>query len=246
MDPLVKKLEAVLLAHRPRVFISPQKDEEVILLFSGGMDSVIAAYMLVERLGCRLVPLYVQRGARAESAELSSAQRFVADLQQKYPGSVANLLVVEAPYPPKSLKQYLPAEHKQTKGHPGRNMFLVLAAAYYLCGLKAKRPSTKTIFIGNSPNDTFPHSQLAAVRSANIAVCVDQDDWDIQVTSPLLEPELWGDVDKQALVDYARDHDIPIGATHTCTASAIPCGQCGECALRLAYLPTAPAPAENQ
>lgn len=239
MSTLVEELDSVLLAHRKAVFTKPEKNEEVVLLFSGGMDSVIAAYMLIQKLGCKIVPVYVKRGARAEISELASAENFIQDLKKKYPENVADLLVVEAEYPPKDLKQYLPAEHKAKKGHPGRNMFLALVGAYYLRGLKSKNNSSRTIFIGNSPNDTFPHSQLSALRSANIAVCVDQDDWEIQITSPLLEPALWGNVDKQALVDYAKENDVNIAATHTCTASTIPCGECGECKERLKWLPKA-------
>ncbi len=236
MNSSVTELDRVLTSQRKSVFSAPKKNEEVILLFSGGMDSVIAAYMLIDKLGCKIVPLYVQRGARAEEAELESAQLFVKDINTKYPGKIRDLLVVAAEYPPKSLKQYLPPAHKATKGHPGRNLFLVLVAAYYLSGLKAENASTKTIFIGNSPDDTFPHSSLAAVRSANIAVCVDQDDWSIQVTSPLFEPGLWGDIDKRQLVEYAEKHNIDIRSTHTCTASIEPCGECGECLVRLRYL----------
>jgi 7-cyano-7-deazaguanine synthase in queuosine biosynthesis len=236
MSGVVSELDKVLLSQREAVFTVPAVDEEVLLLFSGGMDSVIAAYMLIEKLGCKVVPMYVRRGARAEAAELASAERFVTDIALKHPGKIADLLVVDAEYPAKSLKQYLPAAHKATKGHPGRNLFLVMTAAYYLCALKAENPASRTIFIGNSPNDTFPHSQLEAVRSANIAICVDQADWDIQVTSPLFEPALWGDVDKQQLVDYAEANDIDIRGTHTCTASDEPCGQCGECLVRLKYL----------
>ncbi|HEU5121721.1 MAG TPA: 7-cyano-7-deazaguanine synthase, partial [Candidatus Saccharimonadales bacterium] len=200
------------------------------------MDSVIAAYMLIEKLDCKIAPLYVQRGARAEDAELASARRFVNDIDTRYPGKIRELLTVPAEYPPKSIKHLLPSAHMATKGHPGRNLFLVLVAAFYLTKLKAENASTKTIFIGNSPDDTFPHSSLAAVRSANIAVCIDQDDWDIQVTSPLFESELWGNVDKRQLVEYAEAHDIDIRRTHTCTASVDPCGECGECLVRLKYL----------
>lgn len=233
---IVAELDRVLLSQRSAVFTTPGNNEEVIFLFSGGMDSVIASYMLIEKLGCSVIPMYVQRGAKAEEAELASAQHFVKDIRSRYPGKCAELVVTTAEYPAKSLKQYLPSEHKLRKGHPGRNMFLVLTAAYYLCGLKKNNEKTRTIFIGNSPEDTFPHSSLAAVRSANIAVCVDQDDWDIQVTSPLFEPNLWGNVGKQQLVDYAHEYEIDISATHTCTASAVPCGVCSECNMRLKYL----------
>lgn len=123
MNTLVQELERVILAHRQSVFVAPKKGEQVVLLFSGGMDSVIAAYMLIERSGCKVVPIYVRRGARAEASELASAEHFVRDIQRKHHGSMVDLLVVDAPYPPQDLKQYLPSEHKATKGHPGRNMF---------------------------------------------------------------------------------------------------------------------------
>src|SRR5690606_8541193 len=145
-------------------------------------------YILIEKLGCTIAPLYVARGARAEDSELNSAQLFVRNIQKRHPDKMLDLEIVEALYPPASLKPGLPKDHKRTKGHPGRNMFLVLVAAYYLRTLKGRNLECSTIFIGNSPNDSFPHSQLLAVRSANIAVCVDQDDWSIQVTSPLFEP----------------------------------------------------------
>jgi 7-cyano-7-deazaguanine synthase in queuosine biosynthesis len=109
-------------------------------------------------------------------------------------------------------------------------------AAYYLRTLKADHPEARTVFIGNSPDDTFPHSQLAAIRSANIVVCVDQADWSIQVASPLLEPALWGAIDKRALVELAISWHVQIDRTHTCTVSIEPCGTCAECLLRLKHL----------
>lgn len=236
MNPITA-LDSLIASHRSEVFAPPVSDEVSVILMSGGMDSVIASYLLLEETDCRLAPLYVKRSARAEVAEVTSSIFFVDELRNRYPGRVTELRIVNGVYPPREMKRELPAAFKQQHGHPGRNAFLVILGAYYLRNLKAKDPRARTVYICNSPDDTFPHSRLDAIRAMNVAVCIDQDDWQIQVTSPLLEPGLWGEVNKGSLVEIANFLEIPIEKTHTCTASVDPCGECTECSLRLKYLP---------
>ncbi|BDT94139.1 hypothetical protein IFM12275_41150 [Nocardia sputorum] len=239
MDVTPQVVDDTIRQFRPNVFEAPSEAEMAVMLFSGGMDSVIASYLLLHRTQYLIAPLYVRRGARAESSEISSAEFFAEHLRVRYPGRVIGLRAIDASYPPRELKASLPSKYKEANGHPGRNAHLILVAAYYLRTLKTEYPTARTIFIGNSPNDTFPHSQLTAIRAMNLVVCIDQADWAIQVTSPLLEPGLWGDVDKGELVRSADALNVPIERTHTCTAAIEPCGRCTECRVRLIYLPIA-------
>ena len=143
---------------------------------------------------------------------------------------------MQSPYHSADLKRNLDSEYKKKNGHPGRNAFLVLNAAYYLLNLRSSGKKVRTIFIGSSPNDTFSHSQLFSLRAVNIAVCADADDWSIQVTSPLLEPDLFGKVTKADLVAFAREHDVDVDDTYTCTRGDVPCNECDECKLRNSFL----------
>ncbi len=232
----LEAVERVLLEHRSALFTKPSSDEQAVLLFSGGMDSVLSAYMLLEKTHYSLELLYVDRQARARESELQSAARFADMLQQKYGSRVSKLIVVNASYPPAELKPGLPQEHKRRNGHPGRNAHLVLVAAYALKTIQQDGRTARTIFMCNSPDDTFSHSQLFALRAVNSIVCADLDDWSIQVTSPLLEPGLFGRLSKSDMIRFARDQHIPYELTHTCTKSNMPCGNCDECTQRSVYL----------
>lgn len=229
--------ENFIKQYRQKVFEEPAVDNEyAVVLFSGGMDSVISSHMLLERTKYRLAPLYIDRNARSRNAEIASAKRCVTQLSTRYPSRVLPLEIIESPYPSPDLKRNLDSTYKKLNGHPGRNMFLLLNAAYYLLNLRSKGLAARTIFIGSSPNDTFSHSQLFAIRAANCAICTDVDDWSIQITSPLLEPSLFGKVDKAQLVKFAQEHNIDVSETYTCTQGDEPCNECDECKLRNKYV----------
>ncbi len=71
----INEVERAILAHRPLLFDKPQEAEYAVLLFSGGMDSVIGAHMLLEKTKYSIAPLYIDRNARSRNAEIASAKK---------------------------------------------------------------------------------------------------------------------------------------------------------------------------
>jgi 7-cyano-7-deazaguanine synthase len=236
MDDLatLKRLDEVILANRKTLFRKPNKSEGIVIIVSGGLDSTVALARILEEFDSKIYPLYIRRGARAETKELASIHYYLGLFSKKY-SNLHKLEVLSAEVPPAKYKVNIPQKQLNSTGHTMRNSMLQSYALQYAVSIGYEdNLKIRTIFTSLSPNDAFPHCRLIALRAETILACIDGDDWSWQVTSPLLEPELWGWVDKTKLIDYAHNHEIDLSYTYTCTDSGtLACGQCQACTERL-------------
>lgn len=234
-DPAVlSKLNSILKYRRGYVSRIP-KNEDVVLIFSGGLDSTITIDMIINKWGVNIYPLFVRRSARATRYEEAAAKFFVRFYKQKYPGHIQNLEIVETEVPPLQFKKYQEKNRLVNLGHPLRNAVLLSLGVQYAQKLRAtKSPKLHAVLTATVGDDTFPHSCLTAIRSVNIATCVDSGDWDWLVTSPLIDTEYKKrPFYKKDLIKYAIKAGIPLEKTRTCIEGGLPDGTCPECLCRL-------------
>ncbi|GAK59301.1 7-cyano-7-deazaguanine synthase [Candidatus Vecturithrix granuli] len=234
-DPrIIDEIERILQIRRGFIF-QLAKHEPIVFIISGGLDSSLILDKILKELQCTIFPVYVERGAKAEAFEKESVIFFTNYYQEKYPGLLKDLMLCKTDIPPKDVKQFIPAERLMTIGHPMRNAILQSIGVQYGVGLSyANQINIHTIFTATSPDDTFPHSSLLALRCLTLAACIDNGDWEWQVTSPLVETYLWGKISKKDMVLYATENKLPLEKTRTCTSgSSIACGICPECLCRL-------------
>lgn len=234
-DPMVLSAAERLLKDRRGYIFKINRKQPVVFIFSGGLDSSIAFGLVLERLKIPVYPLYIKRGAKAEKYEKTAVKHLLKFYKKKYPTLVKGIKYIRQGVPPVEIKKFIPKERLRTIGHPMRNITLQSIGIQYAVALKHQmKVDIKTIFTATSPNDTFPHSSLAALRILNISACIDNGDWGWQITSPLLEPFLWGQISKKDSIIYAKKNGIPLQKTRTCTsAKETACGICPECIARL-------------
>ncbi len=233
---VLASLEALLLARRGWITRAPIA-EDVVLIYSGGLDSTVSIDMLMQEWKIeRLFPLFIRRSAKATVYEEEAAEYFVNFYQDRYPNRMMPLKVVTTEVPPLDFKQYNPREVDRKKGHPMRNVVLQSLGVQYGQSLRAEvAPDLTTILTATVGDDTFPHSSLTALRAATIATCIDLGNWNWNITSPLIDTGFPNrPFFKKDLILYAAQAAIPLEKTRTCIeGGADPDGTCGECRCRI-------------
>ena len=218
--------------------IDIRKGDSVVLLISGGLDSVITLSYIVEKFDLNVYPLFIKRGARAEEKELEAAQYYIKFYQERYGEKVKDLFILnDEDIPAKQLKNDFPKERMKAIGHPLRNSTLQNYAVMYATYVNAKyNENIRTILTGSVGDDTTcPELSILSLRSQNLNVCINLGDWNWQITSPLIDPELTDRIIfKKDLILWAKEKKIPLNKTRTCVSDTeIADGTCSECKRRL-------------
>lgn len=242
------KLEDILLSERSSVFRAPREDEHVIVLLSGGLDSVIMTGILLNKFKCKVHPIYIKRGAKAQSLEEKSFDYFVEFYKKIHKDKVGKPYKFETGIPPKEFKKNFDRAMIDTVGHPLRNSTMQNYAVMYAISLgKQIGEKINTVFVGSVGEDyKEPESGLLSLRAKTISTCTSLGDWDFQITSPMLEKELkwdWkitrtGDrlLYKPDLIFYAEKiHPvrIPHEKSRSCfSAKETSCKECSACKKR--------------
>ena len=135
------------------------------------------------------------------------------------------------------LKNDFPKERMKAIGHPLRNSTLQNYAVMYATYVNAKyNENIRTILTGSVGDDTTcPELSILSLRSQNLNVCINLGDWNWQITSPLIDPELTDRIIfKKDLILWAKEKKIPLNKTRTCVSDTeIADGTCSECKRRL-------------
>lgn len=232
---VIEDLDNLLFRRRGYIFKKPKAKESIVFIVSGGLDSTIALYRVLDDLKCTVYPLYIKRGARSESSEIESIEFYVSLFRKSFKHNLKKLTVIESEVPPKVLKSNITKNRLSTIGHPMRNAVLQsIAIQFAVAKSNEDKVELKTVMTAISPDDMLPHCSLVALRAQTVLACIDNGDWSWQVTSPNLETELWGVITKADSIKYAVEHNIPLDRTYTCTQMPdVACGICPECHLRL-------------
>ncbi len=175
----------------------------LVALVSGGIDSPVAAWMMMKR-GCRIVPLFVALDTFLDETTIARAERVVEVLARYQPG--IRLVVIKDPYLA-AARQELVRRHleKYTCIFCKRRMYRV-ATAYAL------QAGAKGIVTGESLG------QVASQTLDNLAVLTDAAS-DVPIHRPLIG------FDKEETVRIAREIGTfaeSISKASGCTA--VPCG----------------------
>ncbi|WP_390631172.1 7-cyano-7-deazaguanine synthase [Roseiconus lacunae] len=99
---------------------------------------------------------------------------------------------------------------------PGRNMFLLSAA------LLETRHSITTIALGIHSGTAYADCSKTFLRSAQDALSLSSDKR-IHIAAPFIE---WN---KQSILEYCSQFQLPIGITYSCEQGGEPCGKCFSC-----------------
>ncbi|NLG06634.1 MAG: hypothetical protein GX559_02965 [Candidatus Pacebacteria bacterium] len=220
-------LDQILRSSRQKIFAMPKPKSSIIVLFSGGLDSIISTDMLLRKFKLKVFPLFINWGQMNLKQELRAVNYYEAYFKDKYPLNFMKVKKIKANIPPSDLS-------KSVRNIVVlRNMNLAIYAVQYakhieeICHTKIR-----TIFCSSVFGDgaVVPDSTLTAIRSVNLAICVNEQDFSWQYTSLALEREIGNCLDKSDLLRYAHSVNFPYENTWSCYRSSSPhCGACLPC-----------------
>jgi 7-cyano-7-deazaguanine synthase in queuosine biosynthesis len=241
----VAAIDAILRRERGYVFEVPH-GEDVVALVSGGLDSVLMTDLIIDEWKCRVHPLHVRRGARAEPFEKAAFDYYCAFYRRRFGARVADPVELAQEVPPRELKGHFPADRLRVVGHPMRNAVLQSLAVMVAVALNGRYGlSIRTVFSGSVAEDTTsPELGILGLRVQTLSTCVHLGDWTWQVTSPMTEPTVRPrPLDDRNLILRALARGVPLQYTRSCFgADARACGVCGACVKRLRAFAAAGVP----
>ena len=231
---ILRSVEGVLNNARGYVFRIPQ-NQPVVALVSGGLDSAVAVDKIIREWGVHVYPIFIRRKARAEKYEEKAFDELVNFYMKKHPKNFKQSYKISAVIPPLELKSYFKKSTLKSIGYPLRDANLQNVGVQYAYALNEKyRLNIKTVLIAMSPDETFPHCSILALRAQTLTACIDTNDWEWQISSPFIEPVSGKQMRKKDIMLWAVKYGIPLGATRSCVSGfKYPDGTCQECLWRL-------------
>ncbi|GIW62714.1 MAG: hypothetical protein KatS3mg090_0540 [Patescibacteria group bacterium] len=249
---LIICLRKIFSKKREETFILPKKGESVILLFSGGLDSVALFNYLCSVYEAIVYPIYV-RSNLFDNAQFKSAKFFVNFFKRKYKKLVKDLTVVNQSFNfsfssltnlnRKFIKlllnnlvklnnsdEYLPI----IISNPARLGFYGFIAYEYLLKIRYhNNASIKTILVGIVPEDRIlRESNISVLLSINLTFCEILNDYSIQFYAPI-DKKVNFFLQKEVLVKKAIQDCVPLYKSFSCVKNVwFHCGKCFNCLSR--------------
>jgi 7-cyano-7-deazaguanine synthase in queuosine biosynthesis len=234
----VKKVKELLLANRGYIVEVP-KDEYVIILYSGGMDSTIMIDLVIRQFNCKVILIYFRRDAKNQRWEEAAFDYFADFYKQRFPQHLIDIIKLEIQIPSRVNKEHLDRNRQKYFGLPLRNATMwdnAFAQAVYLSG--KYHTTIRTIVVGSIKEDeTSVESGILALLSGTFHACVCMGIWYYQIWAPFLDGTLGSIMNKADIIQYALKWQIPWERSRSCFEDTeIPCGKCLACENRLKAL----------
>lgn len=249
---VIDNIESCLREKRGYVFRMPQPGSSVILLLSGGLDSIVSWGILMKEYGLKVYPLFFNRERAYGKKGKKTIRYFSKYFKRLFPNHFIEPLMFSADVK----KLIIPPErfHRDVRidtifekfrgvDKPLEiNTMFGLATSlpiygrmyaeklYYTKGVKID-----TIFCAVIASDGFmiPHQTVTSLRSAMYYLCTTSGDFGWQFSSVALEPQLGIYLTKRDLIKWGHNQGLPMEKTWTCWyAKKYQCGNCITCRVR--------------
>ena len=232
------------------LFHMPHRDSPVILLISGGLDSIVCWDILMSKFGLKVYPLSLNRGLSRNKAEKKSVKFFSRYYKKKYPLLFNQPRYLDAPLSqlnininqvhqimhPQAILDNFVSKPKVTANIAmgSASLYPILAKLYSQYLKYTQNINIHTIFCGFLASDGgIPEESFTSLRVGTLYLRVTTSDNKWQYSSPCLEKELGYYLFKKDLIWWGHRHHLPLEKTWTCyQAKRLPCGQCISCFIR--------------
>ncbi len=253
----IKVIENFFKKKRGYVFRMPKPGTSVIVLVSGGLDSIITWGILLEKYHLETYPLFIHRGTKRSKKEEAAALFFAEYYAKKYPKLSHPLMKFSTkPSPTEivdAIKDYKNYFHPQrlleliksgqtmisnsTDSYPLLpffNCFYCLSYSDYLYDRYLKRITTFFTGIMAGDGTVVPSQSFTSVRNAMLAACSAAANYKIQYSALAIEKELGFWFEKSDYIKIGSKLKIPLEKTWSCyQAGKYQCGdQCLACQSR--------------
>ncbi|HCC84804.1 MAG TPA: hypothetical protein DEP87_03925 [Candidatus Pacebacteria bacterium] len=246
---VIKHIETELKRKRGWVFQLPKPEQPVVLLLSGGLDSIVAWHLLMKKYGLMVYPLVINKGMKRTHLEMRSVKYYSKLYQKLFPDlyqapfhinlplteiSIGQAVFTEKVHPLVILENLTDSAALKLSLSLGSSILTPFVAKLYAQFLYSTQHLTiKTIFCavtkGDGENSLVPEQTFTALRTMMWSLCVLTRDYEWQYASVALEKELGNFLSKADLIAWADQHQIPLEHTWTCYHPSIDQTHCGEC-----------------
>jgi 7-cyano-7-deazaguanine synthase in queuosine biosynthesis len=238
----IDSIEKILIKRRGYVFKIPKKNEPVIALISGGMDTLVVIAILLHVYKLRVFPLFINRKLPHEKRVKESIKFFTKYFKRKYPSLYNDPFEIVLSIPPTEIKNEIIAKendiikNQNRKGVPMQPSIYANNALLYSKYLESKyKVKAKSIFGGWLPSNSewYGYESFTSLRSIMLNLCIVDDDFTWQFTSLAMEKELGFYFDKDTLVKIGNDLKVEMEKSWTCfKGDRHQCGKCPPCWMR--------------
>ncbi|PIQ73382.1 hypothetical protein COV58_02870 [Candidatus Roizmanbacteria bacterium CG11_big_fil_rev_8_21_14_0_20_36_8] len=249
----LKFSEDFLIKKRGFIFKQPKKGDKVILLLSGGIDSVVAWAVLMKVYGYQVYPVIIDRGSNKRAKrELSAVRYFEKYFSKKYPEQYIRPFHLSVNTVAKEIidtldKNNITPEdivlnYKENKFLAEDNSNVVIARAKgvspylmpfygvvysdYLKFIKGLDIHTILVGVNFSDGIVVSSQTFTALRSTLLSMCVATDNYKWNFSSVFLERETGVYMDKLEIIKLGNKLGIPLKRTWSCYNDGIM--QCGD------------------
>jgi len=227
----IDSIKSLLLQNRGYISEIP-RDEYVILLLSGGMDSSMLIDIIIREWNCKVILLYFKRNSKNQQWEEKAVDFFIDFYKKRYPKNLVDAIKMNIEIPSRVNKEYLDRTRQKILGLPLRNSTMwdnAFAQAVYLSG--KYETTIRTVIVGSVKEDeTSPESGILAIFSQMLHTCISMCIWYYQLLAPFIYGTLGKIYDKSDLLQYAKKYQIPMEKTRSCfSANETPCNECLAC-----------------
>ncbi len=241
--PLIASIEKIFQKKRGFCIKIPPPQSPVILIVSGGLDSIIVwgYLMLVYKL--EVYPVFIDRGQRRAKLEEQAVQFFYEFYRQQLPNHCQPVQKFVVSIPPMEIRfpitinSNIPVSKSgRWRGIPMYSALLVNYAVQYAYYLEITQQKTvRTIFAGFMATDglVMKDETLTAIRMSNLTIAELTEDYSWQVISLPIEKELGFLYGKEQFIRWATAVGIPLDKTRSCIMwDRLHCGECISCFTR--------------
>lgn len=244
---------------RGYVFKMPKPGSSVVLLVSGGLDSIITWGILLEKYHLKVYPLFIFRDAGRSLKEEKSVDFFADYYAARYPKLVEPVMKFSTSLSPPEIARAL--KNTQTYYHPERLLELVNKEKRSLADLPNFYPQrilpflhlfyclvyidyiydhslqkVNTVFTGIMTGDgmVIPSQTFTSMRNGLLSACSVTANYNIQYCSLAMEKDLGFWFEKSDFIKIGHQLGLPLEKTWTCyQAGKHQCGQCLTCVDRI-------------
>lgn len=238
----IKIFESLLKKARGYVFKMPKKRTHVVLLVSGGLDSVVIWGILLKKYQLIVHPISFDLGDKRRKNEFKALQFFDQFYKKQFPEQYRKTTVLKIPsknisididsftkeLTEEAILSRIEDNSFKFNNSLGIATILPFFARSYAMYLNAtKNLQINTIFCGVNAEDGehVQHQTLTTLRSIMVNMCVGIKDYSWQFSSICLEPEIGLLIRKAELIKWAYKNNIPLEKTWSCYFSGKK--QCG-------------------
>lgn len=244
----IKEIETALKKNGG-LFKMPKPGESVILLVSGGLDSIVCWHLLMEKYKLKVYPLSIDNGYHKRKFEKKSVLFFAKYFQKKYPKLYVAPFFLHFSIPqlkiemntkqidPEFILDNLAAKSKTVINLSlGSSSFSPILGKLYSEYLQyTKNIITRIIFCGYLASDGqgIPEQTFTSLRANTWHLQTTTTDNRWQYSSPFLEKEIGCYLTKKDLIKWGNQHHLPLEKTWSCYRHySKHCGTCIACIAR--------------